>query len=168
MAKTDKGVITFYVLFGILAAVILGLVIYGFISGSLENGTNFYFFGNNGVSSKTGSQIAGSINILLFVFCMGIGIFYYNRQKVVYRDRFKNYFSGHEEEEEYKEMMKQINFKISNVSLIFATIAFFFLFLGVSTFMNEENYYSIYQAYRRECPQNTISAEDTKHPSKLV
>ena len=65
-------------------------------------------------------------------------------------------------------MMKQINFKISNVSLIFATIAFFFLFLGVSTFLNEKDSYSIYQAYQRECPQNTISAEDSKHPNDLV
>ena len=168
MAKTDKGVITFYVLLGILAATILGLIIYGFVSGSLENGTNFYFFGNNGASSSTGSQLAGSINILLFVFCIGLAVFYYKRQKVVYSDRFKNYFTGYENEEEYKEMMKQINFKISNVSLIFATIAFFFLFLGASTFLNEKDSYSIYQAYQRECPQNTISAEDSKHPNDLV
>ena len=168
MAKTEKSIIAFYVLLGIIAAGILGLIIYGLVSGALENGTNFYFFGNNGISSSTGSQITGSINILLFIFCVGFAIFYYQRQKVIYFDRFKNYFAGHENEEEYKEMMKQINFKIVNVALIFTTIAFFFLFLGVSAFINEKDSYSIYQAYRRECPQNTISAEDPKHPRDLT
>lgn len=167
-------------LFGIsvfFAVALVGIFIYGIVSKDLV-GSNFYLF-----KSSLGDIIVGSISLLGGVFFAGVGIWYYIAHKEHFFDRHqsiheyhvksKTQFLGSSENayvlnKTYDAVLRELKLKsicILTLSLIFS---FYFIFLGASCFINEESVPSIYQAYRRPCPDGTVSAGDQKSANELT
>ena len=168
--ETSKGSIIFaYVVLSFVILAIVGVVIYGFVSGAIENLNNIYLTKDANFKPSVGSLIVGIITLAGSLLFLGIGIWYYYAHKREFIEQFKNNFSeGDANDPVYHTVKKQLQVKNINIFLIMLTISFFLLFLGVSTFLNQKDSYSMYQAYQRECPQNTINAEDQKHPDDLL
>ena len=168
--ETSRGSIIFaYVVLSFVILAIVGVVIYGFVSGAIENFNNIYLTKDANFKPSVGSLIVGIITLAGSLLFLGIGIWYYYAHKREFIEQFKNNFSeGVGNDSIYHTVKKQLQVKNINIFLIMLTISFFLLFLGVSTFLNQKDSYSMYQAYQRECPQNTINAEDQKHPDDLL
>ena len=168
--ETSRGSIIFaYVVLSFVILVIVGVVVYGFVSGAIENFNNIYLTKDANFKPSVGSLIVGIITLAGSLLFLGIGIWYYYAHKREFIEQFKNNFSeGDANDPIYHTVKKQLQVKNINIFLIMLTISFFLLFLGVSTFLNQKDSYSMYQAYQRECPQNTINAEDQKHPDDLL
>ena len=168
--ETSRGSIIFaYVVLSFVILAIVGVVIYGFVSGAIENFNNIYLTKDANFKPSVGSLIVGIITLAGSLLFLGIGIWYYYAHKREFIEQFKNNFSeGDANDPIYHTVKKQLQVKNINIFLIMLTISFFLLFLGVSTFLNQKDSYSMYQAYQRECPQNTINAEDQKHPDDLL
>jgi magnesium-transporting ATPase (P-type) len=168
--ETTKGSIIFaYVVLSFVILAIVGVVIYGFVSGAIENLNNIYLTKDANFKPSTGSLIVGIVTLAGSLLFLGIGIWYYYAHKREFREEFENNFNeGKGNNPIYHTVKKQLQVKNINIFLIMLTISFFLLFLGVSTFLNQKDSFSMYQAYQRECPQNTINAEDQKHPDGLL
>lgn len=168
--ETTKGSIIFaYVVLSFVILAIVGVVIYGFVSGAIENLNNIYLTKDANFKPSTGSLIVGIVTLAGSLLFLGIGIWYYYAHKREFSEKFKNNFKeGDGNNPIYHTVKKQLQVKNINIFLIMLTISFFLLFLGVSTFLNQKDSFSMYQAYQRECPQNTINAEDQKHPDGLL
>lgn len=168
--ETSKGSITIiYIILSFVILSIAGVVIYGLASGAMENFNNMYLTKDANFKPSTGSLIIGIVAILGSLLFLGIGIWYYFAHKREFVKEFENIFeNGNGEDSIYHVIKKQLQIKNTNIFLIMLVISFFLLFIGVSTFLNQKDSYSMYQAYQRECPQNTISAEDQKHPNDLL
>lgn len=165
-----KGSIIFaYVVLSFVILAIVGVVIYGFVSGAIENLNNIYLTKDANFKPSTGSLIVGIVTLVGSLLFLGIGIWYYYAHKREFSEKFeKNFKEGNGNNPIYHTVKKQLQVKNINIFLIMLTISFFLLFLGVSTFLNQKDSFSMYQAYQRECPQNTINAEDQKHPDGLL
>ena len=168
--ETSKGSIIFaYVVLSFVILAIVGVVIYGFVSGAIENLNNIYLTKDANFKPSTGSLIVGIVTLAGSLLFLGIGIWYYYAHKREFSEKFeKNFKEGNGNNPIYHTVKKQLQVKNINIFLIMLTISFFLLFLGVSTFLNQKDSFSMYQAYQRECPQNTINAEDQKHPDGLL
>jgi len=165
---TSNRSITFmYIFLGFILVAVAAVIIYGFASGSIENGNNIYLSKDANFKPSTGSLIIGIISLTGSLTFLGVAIWYYYSHKREYIEKLDGLFKD-DTETDYKGIGRELRIKNSNIFLIMLTFSFFLLFLGVSTFLNQKESFSIYQAYQRECPQNTLNAEDQKHPNDLL
>lgn len=153
---------------------VLGIFIYGAVTKNIQ-GNNFYLF-----KSTSGDIIVGSLLCVFSVVLLIMSIFIYRHHDSVFREQHENIHkdflanednltsSGTNPYKTYEDVQRQLRLKNINIFLLMLLFSFYFAYLGSSCFINEENFPSMYQAYRRPCPENTFSAEDTKHPNSYL
>ena len=161
--KIFLGLIIF---FGIA---LIALFFYGIISKKIE-GSNFYLF-----QSSSGDIIVGSLGIVAGIFTFAIGVWYYISHEEDFKKEHLRIHKDMVDRSEEKnidylmgQVQKELRLKNVNIFIIFSLFSFFFLFMGISSFLNDANIPSVYQAYERPCPKNTVSAEGQKHPNDLI
>ena len=168
------------VIFGLsifFALALFGIFIYGAVSGDLD-GTNLFLFKN-----ETGDIVVGSLAIVGGLFFLGVGIWYYITHKKHFMERHQNIHEYHVKEKtkflgssenayilnkNYDGVLRELQLKNLNILMLSLVFSFYFIFLGVSCFINEESVPSIYQAYKRPCPDGTVSAQDQKTANDLT
>lgn len=149
------------------AIALFGLFIYGIISKDIQ-GTNFYLFKTN-----TGDSIVGGISIAGGIFTLAVGVWYYISHKEDFQNEHlkihKNLLNeGDKSKKLMNQAQKELALKNINILIIFILFSFFFIFMGASCFLNEESVPSLFQAYERPCPKNTVPASAQKHPKDLL
>tara|TARA_R110001632_G_scaffold31867_3_gene82870 strand:+ start:2507 stop:3010 length:504 start_codon:yes stop_codon:yes gene_type:complete len=148
---------------------LIALFFYGIISKKIE-GSNFYLF-----QSSSGDIIVGSLAIVAGIFTLAVGIWYFiSHEEDFKREHLRIHKDMADQSNEADigylmgQVQKELRLKNVNILIIFVLFSFFFTFMGISSFLNEENIPSVYQAYERPCPKNTLSAEAQKHPNDLI
>ena len=168
------------VLFGIsifFAVALFGIFIYGAVSKDLV-GTNFYLFKNS-----TGDIVVGSLAVLGGIFFAGVGIWYYIAHKKHFFNRHQSIHEYHVNKKTqimgssenayilnktYDAVLRELQLKSLSILILSLIFSFYFIFLGISCFINVESVPSIYQAYKRPCPDGTVSAQDQKTANELT
>jgi len=153
----------------VFAIALFALFIYGIISKDIQ-GSNFYLF-----KSNSGDIIVGSLGIVAGIFTLAIGIWHYISHEEDFKKEHSNIHKSMVDNSDLEgvdylmnEVQKELRLKNINILIIFVLFSFFFTFMGISSFLNNESTPSVYQAYERPCPKNTLSASSQKHPNDLL